>query len=277
MGFDANKDKIIRFDSPQEYADYLAGIPEEFKRQNSGDSWSGKHSYNDAIKTLINGELTHVDKAQAIIDQMECNNLFSSGVPLMRPAVQGYVPIVSAVIQGHPEAFLIRYRDENQSMNTPIAVYIDTIVSGGMSDAEITNRGIAITAFVMALQITRPVELHACAIGDPRDRSRAHGAVVRLGTTPINLGQALWTLTSNDFCRQLGFSAMMQAAGHGGSIGWSWNYYPGDANYAENMRLAMGLNADDVYICGGHVLDKLLRSDPVAWVKQMIEKHCNKE
>ena len=37
------------------------------------------------------------------------------------------------------------------------------------------------------------------------------------------------------------------------------------------------MEPDDIFICGGYLLDKVMLNNPVQWVKDMVTKHANQE
>jgi hypothetical protein len=274
--YNKDRDVIRRFDSPSEYSDYLSAL--EYKTSSyDGDDFYGM-SFDKALRTLSTGDDALLPRAQSVINELTDQNIFSSGVPLMRAAVNGFVPLVPAVLQGHPEAFLTRYRDDAQSMNAPLSIYIETVVSAGVSAQQLANRGIATLGFVLAMQNIRPIELYVSTIGG---NNGAYGAAVKISTTPLDLMRATWMMTSNAYYRCLGFAAICEARNERGDpkhsyISWAWYGSPTSDIYISSMREALGMQSDDIFITGGHLIDKLMLNDPVAWVKQMIEKHTQR-
>lgn len=270
--YDPNCDVFKRFDSVQDVADFICENVPANLMLNSGEADFYGIGINAALDKVVHGDLTHIEAAQKIISQMEDQNVFSSGVPVIRAAIQGYVPNVPAVIMGHPEGFLARFHDDASSINTPLNVYIETSISAGVSEQQILKRGVAVIAFVLAMSQIRPVQLYATYAG--RDNGTNFGLAVNLGTTPLNLAVATWSLTHRAFCRRIGFHYMMAHTKKPyGSIPWAWSLTPTSKDYIDSNKAAFEMRNDDVFIPGAHLFDSNVLNNPIDWVKAMVAKH----
>lgn len=258
------------FDDTEAFKNYLLKEVPIHLRENTYDPFYGV-SFDNALVKIIEGDLSLLGRAQSIIGDLQEQNIFSSGVPLLKSAVCGFVPNVPAAIQNHPEAFFTRVRDEAQSMNAPLSIYVETSISAGVSNYEIVNRGIAVLAFVLAMQNIRPVDLYVVyAAGECLNT----GIAVRIESRPLNLSVATWALTNFSFPRRLGFHSIKAVTKkHNRDIPWAWGLAGHSKDYEASIRDAFGLKPDDVYIPGGHLYDTLMLKDPIAWVKQMLERH----
>lgn len=275
--YNPTRDIVKRFDSPEDYAAHLERNCKGYVHDYGGDDWQG-YDWNKALRVLREGDLTNVAAAEKIIADMHDANIFSSGIPLPVRSVVGYSPCVPAAITGHPRSMYTRNRSETLSLNSPISIYVETTVSAGVSHSELMSRGIAVLAFAMAMNITRPVSLYTASIGKPN--SSSSGSVVRINTSPMDLGRAAYMLTNASYCRQLAFAAMKEAAPYGRQsnyISWPWDMMPRDGVYQASMREMLGMEGDDVLIYGGHLFDDLMRTNPVQWVKDMLAKHSGNQ
>lgn len=236
-----------------------------------------------SLHKLQHGDMANVAAMERIIAQMQDQQIFASGLPMPVRSYWGTAPNINAVITGQPKTMYRRKRSENLSITAPISIFVDTVVSDGLSESAIINRGVAIMAFTMAMNIIRPVELTAIALGNPHGYSKkqikaAYGSIVKLDTKPIDLARASFALTSKEYCRGLAFSCMRDCADTSGcGIAWPWSLCgagnPTSQEYIDTMRHVCGASSNDVLVVGGHLTDRLMLTDPIAWVKQMLAKH----
>lgn len=279
MEYNPERNRLVRFDSPEALYDALAKMPT--RHQHTGDgSWAGK-PYADALRLLDKGDLTWVERASKLIENIEQAAVFTSGVKLMMPSVAGYIPNVPALVSGHPESMLMRQESELQGMQTPIGIYYDTGVSAGVSDTQLLNRGVACLALVMALQMFRPVELYVVHTIRPDNGIDCAGYAVKVETKPLDLARACYMLTSNEMARRLSFSTCYLAANcttYDFSGQWAWSMPPSLNNkYIEYTRRLFDMTPDDILLDGAFLFDKLCLTDPLAWVKKMVARHAGVE
>jgi hypothetical protein len=267
-----DRDAIRRFDSPEEYHSWLSTIPSHIAHRYA-DSWSGG-SFESNMDKLAHGDMSVVDEANAIIDQLKDAQVFTVGIPVMRSSVVGFIPNVPAAIIGHPKDMWRRDIEDNTNLNAPLTIYTEVVVSGGVEHEELMRRGVAVLAFVLAMQAIRPVELYTInMLGGGR---ACYGTVTKIETKPLDLARAAYMLTSTGYARALAFSSAyaMSNQVHGDCSGqWPWGSNPQNREYEPAMREMLGMQPEDIFLCGAFLYDKLALTDPVAWVKQMIEKH----
>ena len=153
-----NKEYIRHFNSPEEYREYLLTIPKALHcRDNDSSGWAGG-SWEHVIDKLWHGDTKCLAQAEKIIDQMKDANVFTQNLPVLESAVVGYVPNVVASIAGLPKS-MYRYDDSDlESTTTPLTIYIETTVSGGVGLKEMTARGVCALAFALAMSAIRPVD-----------------------------------------------------------------------------------------------------------------------
>jgi len=265
---------LKRFDSPEEYAAYVAAIP-SYLHSDAPTSFAGQY-VSEGCRTLREGDTSRLAQAQAIMAKLDVEYPFAMNVPVLEPCVAGFIPNVPAAISGHPEAMFRRGFVESPSVNSPLSVYVETTVSAGLSQEQLINRGVCILAFVLAMEMIRPVDLYIANHHSHSKKPGVYGYLVKIASRPMDMGRAVWMLTDPTMARRLFHTTINDLSGANRQCGvgpWSWNERPGSAEYQQKTREFFNLSPDDVFMYGGHLFDELMLNNPVAWVKQMIEKH----
>lgn len=281
---EAPPSQIIHFDSPEAYADWADQTPHQYKRLPQRAFNEPLTTHDSAANMLRTGSMEYIDKAQAIVDQMDVSDLLTDNVRLLESSVAGFMPNVSAYLAGHPETMFDILETDTRSPVSPIKIVVHSSVSAYLSNEDIVRRGIATAALAMAMNIVRPVELYAtyCATLNYYRGSNVWGTCVRMPSRPLDLARALWVLTNPAFPRMLGIASMYRIADYPAEQGNDGvppafggehdpSYYPG-------MRALLELEPQDILIgragsTSGN--DALMYSDPVAWVNGMVRKHCH--
>src|SRR4029077_8682402 len=153
---------IKHFDSPEAYGDWIIDQWEQnpdIDRSGDYNSWAGKQ-IKVAADILTKGSTEHLARAEQIISQLEIDDILTNAKPVLQSSVVGFIPNVPAVIAGRPDCMYNRGWIEEPNAVAPLSVYVETTVSAGVSDREIINRGIAVLAFVLAMESVRPVDLY---------------------------------------------------------------------------------------------------------------------
>lgn len=265
------------FESPEAFADYAETVPSRMHNnadEVGKDAFAGV-SYSEAIYSLRNGNTENLEAAKKIIDQMNNSEIFANNVPIIRPDVVGMVPNVPGVVSGHPQGMMARHFEEMPSLNAPITVYFEAAVSAGVTHEQLVNRGVAALAFVLAMELVRPVDLYIVCLWSHTENKGVYGPIVKVASRPMDIGRATYMMTDPSFYRRLAFSSVNNMAGIDGrrcSKPWAFGD-PTSDNYIEKARKHINFSNEDVYIKGGYLFDTLMLNDPITWVKQMIEKH----
>lgn len=275
---------VKRFNSPEDYLAFLHTLSPEHWREGE-TNWYGTQRHN-ALQLLEKGDVSLVHKAEAIISQISTADIQTPGVPLTVPSVVGFMPLVPAVLAGLPENMLTRVASDIKGYQEPLVIYADASVSGGISEQEIMNKGVAILSYLMLIQNVRPVELYLCNSGSTAHRAgRGQAITVKLTSNPLDLARACFMLTSMTYCRRIALSAFQKIGGvtnytNGSGTGWVWNvetsnnqHGPLTDEYEAAMRRVYDIEPDVLFIKHGYMYDKLMKSNPIAWVRLMIEKH----
>lgn len=258
---------VIWHDSPEAYHSYLSSIPRQFIAlyDDSYDFRGG--SYEQNLERLRIGDRTNLELAQKIMDQMHTQQVFSIGSPVLVPSVVGFIPNIPNYLAGVPQDMYNIEIDETPSPTSPIKIFVETTVSAMLTQKELTARGVAALALTLALSMTRPVQLYTATFGCYNDwNGTVHGSIVPVMSNPIDLDRAVYMLTHSGFNRALAFPQI------------SYQHNPKSARYTSipfprNCRDICQCEPEDILIKGGHAEDTLMLNDPVAWVKQQLEKH----
>jgi hypothetical protein len=163
--------------------------------------------------------------------------------------------------------------------NSPVRVVVEVIVSSGVDHNTLAVRGAATSALALALSEERPVELWAAWAMQPH--GGPHGSVnvigrVKLDTAPLSIANVTAVLTTAEFARAVTFANCYSEAQHKNSksqhITWAWGAFPEDGKRTQMVRDALGLDANDIFIPGGHLsrADKMI-NDPVGWVEDNLK------
>lgn len=237
------------------------------------DNWAGDRS-TVGFEKMERGDTEYLSAAQAIMDKLMISDIFSYEAPILTPSVVGYIPNVPAAISGHPEAMYNRGFIESPSIIAPLNIYVETTLSAGLSQSELTARGVATAAFALAMETIRPVSLYALTIASHQYNPGTYGAIVKIASKPMDLGRATWMLASPTYSRRFRNLCINWQAERfrSGSGPWAFNSSPGEAGYDNHMRKLLDMAPDDVFIKGGYLFDSLMITDPVTWVKAMVEK-----
>lgn len=265
------RDRVIRLESPEAYHAWLSSLTRGRER---GGSWEGG-SFAENMQQLDQGNLALADDAQRILEKFQNSNVFTSGIPQLQACPAGFAPNVPAYLSNRPDCMFTFGMSENVSNRSPLTIYVESTVSGGTSHAQIVNRGVAVLAFVMAMQAIRPVALYTInCLGGAQG---CYGSITKIETSPLDLPRAAYMLTSPGYARCLGFSGAQGIEGSRSVGAWPWNSYPTDAAYEPAMRAMCAMEPQDLFLCGMFLLDQKALTNPVAWVQDMVAKHSGQE
>lgn len=265
---------VLRFESPEEYCAYLRDIPSQYKWLQYDSDFAGC-DFNQSLDYLTDGFDKHLEKAEKLIQEMSDAQIFTQNLPMIEHAMVGGFPNVPAALNGHPKSMFRRGVSENEGTTTPLCIYVETLVSGGVSQDQLVKRGIAILGFVLAMNMIRPVEVYTVTVAAP-DRRGAYGAITKIASKPLDLKRATYMLTDPSYYRRLAFSSMRERAKNDTTwIAWPWGKAPTDDDYTTKMRALCQCEEQDIFIKGGYLLDEKMLKDPIGWVKDMIKTHGN--
>ena len=261
------------FGSPEEYLHYINGVNSIYI-WHPDPSFFGR-SLPEAKKALAQGDTTYLARAQAIIDKMVDAQIFYTGKLELVNDFVGFLPNIPAALAGQPQDMYNIQETENQNITTPLNIYIETLVSEGVSHEKLIARGVAVLAFCLAMNNIRPVELYTICIGKPQNSKHKSGGIVcRVPSKPIDLERATFMLCDPAYYRQLAFIAMGDhVKSNNTHIQWPWDNPPTAPDHEPRMRELLDMQPEDVFMPGGYLFDQLMLDNPVQWVRNMIQKH----
>lgn len=267
---------VLRFEAPEEYCAYLRGMPSQYKwTQHDYDDGFAGMDYAQSLDCLTNGFDKHLARAEKLIEEMNTAQIFTQHLPVMQSAMVGGFPNVPAALNGYPKTMFRRVPSDYESTSTPLNVYVETLVSAGVSQDQLVKRGIAILGFILAMNMIRPIEVYTVTVAAPDGRG-AYGAITKIASKPLDLKRATYMLTDPSYYRRLAFSAMRERAKNTTTwIAWPWGSAPTDDDYTTKMRKLCQCEEQDIFIKGGYLLDEKMLKKPIEWVKDMIKTHGN--
>lgn len=244
------------------------------KECSARNDWTGKQSYDDALKYARAGDLARVSPSDQWLSRFETLAPMRGAFETVSD-VTGSIPIVPAVLSGHPLA--MRRRKRMISERAPLAVCVDLVSSGGITSKTLEKRGALILALVRALSALRPVELWCGGSSFPseNEKNKTYHVFFRMDTAPLDLARAAHVMTSPAFARGLLYATIAYEHNRERDTwGLRWPY--NDHGWSrKNMRpvLSRVIGTDDMLcIAAPHMDDKLI-SNPEAWFADMLKEY----
>lgn len=278
-------DKAMFHSSPEDYLEYLRANERRIKQRHMRASTLDMHftglSWDESLGKLQYGDDALAGRASKIVDKMNDENILSIGRSIIDTNVVGFMPNVPAVLAGIPNNMFQRTMLETENELAPLSIYIDTSVSAGVSNDEIINRGVAVLAFVMAMNTVRPIDLYVTSTWAFTGVQGTACNVVKITTNPIDLARATWILTAREYVRRFSFAVTLDIMGknsYGDSMPPGWHDYSYSGPHWEQcLRQLLSINPQDVVLGGGSIYNEQVRSDPISWVRDMIKQHAGRK
>lgn len=277
--FNFARDNILMFDAPEDLSEYVKTIPDAIRhysdRQNARTAWSGETG-PDAEKYLQFGSTKYLDKAEALIDKMREEGIFSHGQKIYETSVVGSFPCVPHAIMGLPDTMYQLSETDLVSTTTPLRIYVELAASAYVTHEQLLNRGVAVLGLVLALQQVRPIELYVTSFGDPNYKNQCHGGVVRIQTAPLDLDRAVFMLANPGFYRQIMFGLKAHLAGltrASSALPFMFGQSPGSDQNIATQRELLGMAPDDLFIPGVYKSNTAYINDPIGWIKKHLDAY----
>lgn len=265
---------FLVLDGPESYVNYLNKVPDNlnWSRYSTDIDFHGM-PWGQAINTLTNGHDKYLSQAQSLIDKMAEENVFAPHQPQIEAGMVGFMANVPAALAGQPYDMWNIVNSEEQSITTPLNIYVETLVSAGVSHHQLIQRGVCILAFVLAMSNIRPVELYTICIGQPYGATTG-GIMCRVPSKPIDLARACFMLCDPAYYRRLAFAAIAdQSMSNQESVRWPWDDQPTTKTHEPKMRELLDMDEQDIFMPGGYLFDKQMLDNPVQWVKDKIQEY----
>jgi hypothetical protein len=244
------------------------------KQCDGKDNWTGKQSYDDALRFARVGDLKRVAPSDAWLTKFESLSPMRGAWQTVSD-VTGSIAIIPAVLSGHPLA--MRRRKRVATETAPLSVCVDLVSSGGIESKVLEKRGALILALVRALSATRPVDLWVGGSAYPSDnnKNKTYHVWMKLETAPLDLARAAHVMTSSAFSRGLLYATVCHEHDkENDSWGLRWPYNDNAWSRA-NMRpvLSRVIGSDDMLcIAAPYMADKLV-NEPEAWFADMLKQY----
>lgn len=218
--------------------------------QNDTDSWFGL-SRQETCKRAINGDMQLVIQANQLLEQVETPETIDN---CYMPSPVGAYVVVPEYLAGFPTP--MREKQLTESERAPIRIYSNVAISAGIELSDGLKRGIAITALVMRLQTTHPVELFLCY-------STVDMIIeCRIGVLPVDISVLAFMLAHPAVCRRM-FN-LVRVAEHP-------RYTPGLMKGEETIK-HLGIGPKDLYIDSLSIRDDKMLREPIAWINAQVAK-----
>ena len=252
-------DSIFRFDSVAEFGRAFVASGATMR---AASDWTSGEGQADALRYCRDGNAQHVPAAQALLDSID--GQLSLDRAVWQPSAAGAYPIVPEAIMGMPEP--MRRRTVETDTSTPVRMWVCLTSSATVPTDVLVRRATAALALAMTLAAERPLELWTLNFGARRSSDVV--AAVRLNTAPLNLSEACYALTSQGFCRGLGYAFMRQ---HGFNGKWPQEFHNSESGYLDRLRRRLGGGPADVMLAPYNTArDAIMGSDPVRWINETI-------
>ena len=231
------------------------------------DSWLGGETESETLKFASFGNPTLVPAAEKQMEKLDA--VIETQKLIWESAPVGAYYSVPDVIVGRPTC--MRKKTFVADESAPIAIYVSTVCSRGISAETLAKRGTTILALVMALSRIRPTSLHIMSYVDgPNDRSGETVVTAQINTSPLDLASACYGLTSAGFTRLITYELMHKLNGAQGF--WPRDYrYGGPQPYLDGLKHKLNLDPKKTLMIAPAELHDELLANPIDWINQQIK------
>jgi len=228
-----------------------------------GETWYGDTFDSFQHKVMV-GDQSLVAESDTFLEKLEDQTPHSLGWRNVDDVV-GAVPNVPAFIAGHPQC--MRRRERTRKDTAPLAIYMDLTSSGGISERDVTRRGVALLALTRVLIERRPVELWVGAsLGCPH---RSGTVAWRIDTAPLDLARAAYHVGATAMSRGFGYAICQHHMGTKG--GWPFNDYAKHCRTAKQRLQAVFPGQEIMYVPPIKLHDELTKN-PIGWIRRVLNE-----
>lgn len=258
---------------------FRAELPEMRERAVNDKAWTGE-SLEESMGFAEHGNTACVAEAEKMLAEVEKHIDLALLRPSWEASVCGAFPCVPDYLSGHPES--MRRKVMQTSESEPVRIYVCMSSSAGVDHNDLTKRGCAVLALVMALQMVRPVELWTFQSlhgrkGDYHGSGTVRGDTyikVALSPSPIVMSEAAYGLTSAGFARNMTYSLGWNYSGFNGGWAEAVNY-GNNASTAKALAKVLGAESrNDLVIPPPTYGDAIIKT-PVKWVLDRLAEYKN--
>jgi hypothetical protein len=255
----------------QEAPAFLADwkTPVQGRYMTANDSFHGG-TRETLDKLLHEGTLKGLEDAEKLLHQIDTElDVYGMGSTFTSSVVGGS-PRVGAYLSGAPNC-MNRWQLQDSPRGC-VRVYVNTALSGAVSEKACYARGVACVALAHALSKFRPVELWAYDNSHIHKRGGGKGydvcQLVKLSTAPLDLSATCAALCTTTFARGFQHNAANKVGGakNGGSYGGyetiAWSKTPAGE--------LLELDTMDILTPPGYSGHDEMVTNPVKWVQAQM-------
>ena len=234
------------------------------------DRWAGAETREELNSTMLFGDPVQGDKIRNMINDYQVN--IRTVGPRQMLDVAGAMPSVPHMLGGDP--LHMRRRKPEKMNRGKIRLFVNVVVSAGISSTQLQARGSAVAALAYNLSTVRPVELWAIGTMNEdknysEDADNYHIPCIRIAANPLDPNRVAALLSHPAGARAL----MFNLRGDGqSSPNWAWEDYrvQQDAKrFNERLTPILGLTEDDIVFPGGMLGD--VASEPGKWLNEKMK------
>lgn len=201
---------VAQYDSPRDMVRQSEkGVKRRGRRGFSTSSAGGTPDY---LARGVRGQVTdYVDAAKGLIDKFANVAIEQHAVTLEQNMTTGMLDY-SAAMAGDPMCMFGATIDRTD--RSPVDIYVDPFVSGGVSASSIEKRGVAILALTQALSVYRPVNVYMVKGSKYSPKKANTVQIMPVPTQPMDLTRASFILCSPTVNRHGFFHAINEVHCH---------------------------------------------------------------
>ena len=229
--------------------------------------WAGAETRGQFKDLLLYGDPVKGEAIRKMINEFQLN--IKTVGQRQQLDVAGSLPSIPHMLSGDP---MHMRRRKPEAMNRGrLRMFVNIVVSAGISDRQLEARGAAVAALAYNLSTVRPVELWAIGtMNEANDSSSGAGnyniPCVRIAANPIDPNRVASILAHPVGARALMFNLRSDSSSE--YINWAWEDYSVQQNadrFKERLQPIFNLTDDDLVFPGGMLGD--VSHEPGEWLK----------
>jgi hypothetical protein len=264
MTVQKNWEKFDYFDSVPEFLKAVEEETPEHKKEQYGRTWTGNMSHDEAVELTRKGDISAVEKANAILEKVDGSILQDGLRERWITAPAGAFANVPAFLANAPETMFQKANARGQKKS--VNVYFCGTSASGISAEDLFKRGTVVLALVMQLSRLCDVNLYFYSALDGNNH------IVRLAS-PMVLSESAHVLTCTAFDRCLSHG---REYAHGYCGSWAkWVEHGDDEHNIKAVKLILGLKEDDIVFPSVHMehFQKGFFTEPVKHINEILSKY----
>ncbi len=236
-----------RFDSINEFVEYLTTTPIQKKFFKNPNSISGNYdfcrtkNFEEAIELIKYGYHKDFNKLMELKLKLEKYIKLSNKRNKQYNFYIGYVPDVKAYLEGNPLSMINR----NTNLRKKIDVYMNSSFYGDTSSRAIFNRGAIVLTLIEILEsLGFSVDFHLFEMSTVRAQMHFSDFIFKKENERLNLQKLYFPLCHPSWIRRLNFRLIEETP----DIASSWVYGYGRPSDLQTMKQIIELKNNDIII-----------------------------